>query len=158
MLRFSLLTLFGVVLVAAIGCAALTNPTETWREIILAIAVVALFVAALIAIGRPSPARFAWGFATTGWLYLFATVVMFPGQLPSDLTLNRVFNITHKESLSSHGYITLPPDFAGNWSDWNELKSNSIQISRYSLTLLLALIGGLFVSWLGRRREIVEPP
>jgi len=35
MLRFSLLTLLGVVLIAAVGSAALANPTATWRQVVV---------------------------------------------------------------------------------------------------------------------------
>ena len=41
MLRFSLLTLLGVVLVAGIGSAALANPTDTWRQVVVTEAPVA---------------------------------------------------------------------------------------------------------------------
>ena len=34
MLRYSLLTLLIVVLVAAVGSAALANPTDTWRQVV----------------------------------------------------------------------------------------------------------------------------
>lgn len=47
MLRFSLLTLLGVVLVAAIGSAALENPTDIWRLVVVTGTVIALLVATL---------------------------------------------------------------------------------------------------------------
>ena len=35
MFRYSLATLFLVVVVAAIGCAALCNPTSLWRQAVV---------------------------------------------------------------------------------------------------------------------------
>ena len=73
MLRFSLLTLLGVVLVAGIGSAALANPNDTWRQVVVTGTVVALLVAILFAVSKRPMSRFALGFAVTGWLYLVLT-------------------------------------------------------------------------------------
>jgi hypothetical protein len=52
MLRFSLLTLLGVVLVAAIGSAALANPSDAWRRVVVTGAVLVLLVATLFMVSR----------------------------------------------------------------------------------------------------------
>ena len=52
MLRFSLLTLLGVVLVAAVGSAALANPTEIWRQVIVTGTVGILLIAILRAVSK----------------------------------------------------------------------------------------------------------
>jgi hypothetical protein len=74
MLKFSLGTLLLVVAVAAVGCAALANPTDLWTEVVIAVTLVFLFaslVAALVGQGRLRV--FATGFAAVGWAYFVLT-------------------------------------------------------------------------------------
>jgi uncharacterized membrane protein YjjP (DUF1212 family) len=59
MFRFSLLTLLCAVLVAAIGFAALANPTGTWRQVVVTGTVLVLLVAVLFAVSKRPMPRFA---------------------------------------------------------------------------------------------------
>jgi hypothetical protein len=69
-LKYSLFGLFLVVMVAAIGCAAIAGSNELWRQAMLTLTVGILITANLAAIFRPSGRRaFAGGFAIAGWLY-----------------------------------------------------------------------------------------
>lgn len=70
MLRFSLLTLLGVVLVAAVGSAALANPTDTWCQVIVTGTVGILAAATLAATANRRASGFGRGFAVAGWLYV----------------------------------------------------------------------------------------
>ena len=67
MLRFSLASLLSVVLFAAVGCAALANATELWRQAIITLTVLTLMAVSLAAIAwRGNSGHFAVGFAVTG--------------------------------------------------------------------------------------------
>lgn len=71
-LRFSLRQLMGFVAVVALACAALARPSPLSASIVFTLALGALFVALLGAVGRQGAARVFWiGFAVTGWGYLW---------------------------------------------------------------------------------------
>jgi hypothetical protein len=178
MLRFSLLTLLGVVLVAAVGSAALANPTDTWRQVIVTGTVAILSVATLATVTKRS--AFAAGFAVMGWLYFV-------------LAFSRVLNVrehllTERAVVWLHGKVhhdisedLILPQLPGPGSPVVPLRYDSprltpaafagynmsspilskvynfAMIGRFLWTLLLATIGGLFASWLGRRRDRAEP-
>jgi hypothetical protein len=101
MLRFSLLTLLGVVLVAGIGSAALANPTDTWRQVVVTGTVVILLVAILFTVSKRPVSRFALGFAVTGWLYLVLTFDYLSSQL--GLSCADVFPISYDISPHAEG-------------------------------------------------------
>jgi hypothetical protein len=70
MLKFSLLGLLLIVLVEAVGCAAIAGNNELSRQTIMSLAIGLLIAANLAAIFRPSGRRaFAGGFALAGWIY-----------------------------------------------------------------------------------------
>ncbi len=86
MLRFSLLTLLGVVLVAAVGSAALANPTDTWRQVAFTITVVVLlFFTLLAAVTRSRRRPFALGCGIVGWSYFVLTFTSHFGDVKSFL-------------------------------------------------------------------------
>ena len=71
-MRFSLLSLFGLVLVAGLGCAALVAGSEIWASVVLSAAVLALAAATLAAVQLRGASRaFCSSFAVAGWAYLF---------------------------------------------------------------------------------------
>jgi hypothetical protein len=71
--RFSIMGLMGVVLVAAIGLAALRNASETWAGFLLLATLGAFCVALVGAFCRGGAQRGAWiGFAVFGWIYMGA--------------------------------------------------------------------------------------
>jgi hypothetical protein len=75
MLRFSLLSLLGAVLVISIGCAALASASENWARIVVTGTVMAILVATVGAFFLPAGSRaFAGGFAICGWAYLLVAL------------------------------------------------------------------------------------
>ena len=90
MMRFSLATLLLAVLIAAIGCAALVNANDLWRQTMVSVVVTMLVVATLAATVRRGQSRvFALGFAVTGWIYLVLVYVSVCG-LRADLLTDKV--------------------------------------------------------------------
>ena len=178
MLRFSLLTLLGVVLVAAVGSAALANPTEIWRQVIVTGTVGILLIAILRAVSKRPLSRFALGFAVTGWLYL---VLTFSGVLgvrehlltervsgwlcqwvhpepgsPSPQTVASPFVLHDYASVEEPQFLTL--SLPQSPQRFLPIRYNFTAISRSLWTLILATIGGLFASWIGRRRSRANSP
>ena len=71
--RFSIAGLMGVVLLAAIGLAALRTPSETWAGIVLLATLAALGIASVGAICVRGASRAGFlGFAVFGWIYMAA--------------------------------------------------------------------------------------
>lgn len=69
--RFSLLSLLLATAAAAVGCAALANPTDVWSLIVTNSCFAVLSVAVLAAIYGYAGCRAFWvGFAVIGWGYL----------------------------------------------------------------------------------------
>ena len=69
-MRFSILTLLGLVAVAAVGCAALLNANDVWAEVCYSVTFITLlvaFVAGLIL--RGGTRAFCIGFAVFGLAY-----------------------------------------------------------------------------------------
>jgi len=88
-----------VVLVAAIGSAALANPTNAWKAATITLTVAVLVVATLVAIaGRSSSAR---GFAVAGWLYfvlVFGTNFGLQDDLLTDWCVDRLYRLVHADA------------------------------------------------------------
>ena len=71
--RFSIAGLMGVVLVAAIGLAALRSQSQIWAGVLLLSTLAAFCVALVGAFCRRGAARGGWiGFAVFGWSYMSA--------------------------------------------------------------------------------------
>ncbi len=104
MMRFSLATLLLAVLLAAIGCAAVVNANDLWRQTIITATVAALVIATLAAVIWQSQSRvFALGFALTGWIYLVLVFVSAFGlrdDLLTDKVVTWLFATIHGEQTS----------------------------------------------------------
>lgn len=71
LLRVSIAGSMGIVLLAAVGFAALRNPTIVWASVLFTLTVMIFCSAILGAIAVRGPARLTWaGFAVFGWVYL----------------------------------------------------------------------------------------
>lgn len=100
MLRFSLLSLFGAVLVVSIGCGALVSASDAWTRVVVTATVVALLVATVGAFYLPVRSRaFAGGFALCGWDYLLVAqgpwFESLKPQLATTLALNHLAAVMH---------------------------------------------------------------
>ncbi len=73
-MKFSLASLLFLVLIAALGCAALVNANDTWRQSMVTLVLSVLLIATLAATVNRSRA-FALGFAVAGWIYLLLVFV-----------------------------------------------------------------------------------
>lgn len=75
-LRFTIASLLGVVLVAAVGTAALRAATDLWDSVLFSATILALLAAVLLAVHRRGLRRAYWlGFAIFGAAYLVASVI-----------------------------------------------------------------------------------
>jgi hypothetical protein len=110
MFRFSLAALLLFVLFAAVGCAALVNGGELWRQAMVTATVVLLLTATLAAVVWQGERRTAAaGFAVFGWAYLVLTFVS-ALQLRSDL-------LTDKAVASLYPMMHGTNQTAGEWRD-----------------------------------------
>jgi hypothetical protein len=91
-LKYSLGTLFVVMAIVALGCAAIANFSPLWAQTMVTLTVGALLAGLLVAIsGRGRAGAFAAGFAAVGGVYFLLTFVQFFG-LREQLLTNRVVN------------------------------------------------------------------
>ncbi|HVC98821.1 MAG TPA: hypothetical protein VND64_34470 [Pirellulales bacterium] len=141
--RFSLTTLFGMVLFAAFGTAAIRFASPLWAGLTMAVTVPLLFAAILGALFRLGQARAFWtGMAVCGWGYL--VVVMAPwletglGQhLPTSYLLNHI-----------HGQIQKQLHGAGPSTEL------VLRTGHALFALLFGFIGGVTAKWL----YLTRPP
>ena len=79
MLRYSLGSLFLVLLYLSIGCAALANASGLWPQVSITLTLAILVLFSLGAIfWRERRRVFAIGFAATGWLYFLLVFRILP--------------------------------------------------------------------------------
>jgi len=143
MFRYSMLTLFVVVLVLGLFCAAFANPLNFWVQVIVTLTLVALFSSTVLAIAKQFKPAFASGFAATGWLYFIVVAnELWRWRMPTDeLTLQLVKAVYGEAEVE----------------DFNYGFSHLAIIGHSFWTLILAAIGGLAVTWLARRDKSSLP-
>jgi len=74
--RFTIASLLVVVLVLAIGFAALRESSDLWESGVFALTLAALLISILLAVHRTESGRAFWiGFALFGWIYLGLSLV-----------------------------------------------------------------------------------
>ena len=97
MFRFSLTALLGLVSFAALGCAALANATDLWRECMVTLMLGLLLTATLAAIiWRGERRALATGFAVFGWAYMllaFVSALGVRGDLLTDRLIARLYEV-----------------------------------------------------------------
>ena len=83
-MRFSIITLLGLVAFAAFGCAGLLFASPVWVGIVFTMVAVSLLTSYLgILLLRKSPQAFSIGFALFGTLYLLACLLPQTGKMTS---------------------------------------------------------------------------
>jgi len=169
-----------VVLVAAIGSAALANPTNAWKAASITLTVAVLMAATLVAIARRSSSPSAWGFAVAGWLYfvlVFGTNFRLRNDLLTDWCVDRLYRLVHADAgTAPQGMMSYGAegDYGGYGGDMEsgagydgmmgsgypgpvlpqqQNRPNFTAIGHSLWTVFLALIGGLAVGWLQQGRE-----
>jgi hypothetical protein len=175
-MRFSIAALMGVVLVAAIGLAALRSSSETWAGVLFLTTLAALGIALVGACCRTGAERGGWiGFAVLGWIYMgaaFAPYILSP-KLPTqsllELLAPRIGGISgplpaFRPSTMGGGSMGGASfgGFAGNGG--GPRAETFFQIGHCFLTLLAASLGALLGSRLfgaalekSERISAVEP-
>lgn len=169
--RFSLTTLFGVVLFVAFGTAAIRFASPLWAGLTMSLTVPILFAAILGALFRLGQARAFWtGVAICGWGYLL--IVLAPWfdagvgqQLPTTYLLNyaqeRLQNGAPPAGLAvdlgvpvavSNGGPALLSYGSGQglriWSTGSALESGFVLRTGHALfALLFGFIGGVMAKW-----------
>jgi hypothetical protein len=133
-LRFSIAGLMGIVMVAAVGLAALTKPSEIWAGAMLLLTCGILALAVVGAIYREGPRRAWWlGVSVFGWGYM-ALSAFWPEDSLFHLPTTRALEV-----LGPRLGSPLHPNWAGPPAvdQWFE------RTGQYLWVLLAALLGGL---------------
>ncbi len=75
-IRFTIASLLVVVLIAAVGFAALRESSDLWESGVFTLALAALLILILLAVHRTESRQAFWiGFAVFGWIYLGLSLV-----------------------------------------------------------------------------------
>jgi hypothetical protein len=181
MFRYSLLTLFGAILVISVGCAALVSASDIWAQVVVTATVLALLIATVGAIYLPGRSRgtntraFVGGFAIFGWAYLLLVQgPWFEGlkpQLATTVALNQLQGVMHEEveaglaissgltylltnAQSGATFTTALPMVTGTGS--TNTIANFQQIGQSLWAILLACVGGVVARAFGNRRSRAE--
>ena len=101
MLRYSLTSLFLILLYASVGCAALVYATNIWLQVAVTMTVVILIGFTLAAVcWTDRPRIFALGFSITGWIYfllIFMTSINVRPHMLTDSAASWLYTAVHGE-------------------------------------------------------------
>ena len=171
-MKFSLATLLLWILLAAVGCAALVNTNDTWRQAMVTLALSVLLIATLAAAVNRSRA-FAFGFAVAGWIYLLLVFVPALGlrdDLLTDKGVRWLYTAIHDEEAPQHDdvqSIAFSPDgrriVTGSRYNtvriWSTTRAqidtarfhDFAEIGHGLWVLIIACLGGAVASFLARK-------
>src|SRR5215472_6201067 len=108
-IRFTIASLLVVVLVVAVGFAALREASDLWDSGAFTLTLVVLLVSILLAVHRTESRRAFWlGFALFGWAYLGLSLV--PSIEPRLLTTKALAYLDSKVPGRSVGVLAFSPD------------------------------------------------
>jgi hypothetical protein len=163
--RFSIRTLIALVTLAAVGCAALANPTDLWASAVFSGTLLILAAALLAAIARRSVG--AVGFIACGAAYL--GLILAPGAetnvVPHLLTSKGLVELEKSwhpppqpTSVPANAPTVIPPGqgpfFASFTNDIFATWGSRFQrIGHCLFALLFAAVGGLLAAWLCARKQ-----
>ncbi len=162
-LRFTLRGLFAVVTVAAIGCAALANPTDLWASVVLSGTLGLLIIALLVAVARRGAARVgANGFALCGCAYL--GLILAPGagtNIVPNLVTSKVLveaeskwppAVSLDKLIAAISRRVQPGSLKPIWistASYTDRQTSPFQRIGHSLfALLFAIVGSVVTRWL----------
>ncbi len=172
-MKFSLASLLFLVLIAALGCAALVNANDTWRQSMVTLVLSVLLIATLATAVNRSRA-FALGFTVAGWIYLLLVFVPALGlrdDLLTDEGVRWLYAAIHDEEATEHNYIRSIMGFSPDGSRivtgrrnntviWNVATGaeadtvnfhNFADIGHGLWGLLVACLGGAVAGFLARK-------
>ena len=159
-----MLTLFVVVLVLAVFCAAFVTPTVLFWQATTSLTLVVLMCFTWLALLSRSRNPFALGFAVTGWIYfvLVFSILVLPETecLPTNWVLEEFAHALHEDLTDMEGPIgAIRPIYTSSLEADEEAKYHRFENIGHCLwTLIFATIGGLATTWLARRENSPPPP
>ena len=129
--RFSIANLLFVVLVLAIGFAALRESSDIWDSGIFTLTLSALLISILLAIHRTESRRAFWlGFAVFGWIYLGLSLV--PSIESRLLTTKALTYLDSKVPGRSSGVFMIELAGTGSGSPTNQAQNIAFTANRES--------------------------
>lgn len=137
--RNSIAGLMAVVVLVAVGFAALKNPSEIWASCLFSLTVGLLLLALLgVAFGSGDRRMFWAGFSVFGWGYLILALLThaFEASLPTTLLIQDL----HQRWNGTHALIA-----SLNGTDSHDMDAAFFQSGRSLATLLVALLGTVLV-------------
>ena len=161
MLQFSLRTLLLVAVVVAIGCAALVQPTEIWRQAVVTMTVLILLISTLAAIfGQGSLRATAGGFAVAGWMYFllaFSPSLNIREHLLTGNVLETLDKVIHGESKSDVTFFWTGSQLAPSGNStirlWPSTSRNNDfhNIGHALWALVFGMVGSFVAGWFSRQ-------
>lgn len=154
--RYSLAHLCGVLTFAAVGAAALANPTLLWIATVWSVTLAILAVGILAVVYNRSARRaFGSGFCLFGWGRLVLVFAPWFEQTTGELSLGRqLLDVLGRQA--GHDAINAGM-MPGIWDKVMHQPAYShlafVAIGQLLLTLMLAYTGGCVARWLYVRRE-----
>jgi hypothetical protein len=150
--RFSIAGLMGVVLVAAIGLAALRNPTELWDGVMFLLTCGVLMLSVVGVVCRREGGRAWWlGFALFGWGY-FTLAFWSPHELLPRLLSTALMQLVTPRMgapgmMRGGGFRSVPPllqfgAIGGGFLGGVNVGLSPFRIGHCLWTLLAAVLGG----------------
>lgn len=154
-MKFSLLTLLGLVAVAAVGCAALAHPVRGSTVAVFTTTIVLLSSAVISATYCRAAVRAFWfGFAIMGWIYWLLVWVHLEEVSSRDTSLlatSWVLDILDDTKLGVIPHDPLiDPVFDPRVDAWLRFR----QTGHCLWALLFALAGGVLARWLYLRERL----
>jgi len=154
--RFSLKTILAVVTLAAVGCAALANPTGLWASVVFSGTLLVFFCATVAAFSR----RAAIPFAVFGWGYL--ALILLPAEADKTIVPHL---ITSKGLVELESWWYSPPQPTRDLAiapggpvlaffiepTWNS--SPFQRIGHCLFALIFAALAAMVAGWLAARRN-----
>jgi hypothetical protein len=151
--------LMGLVLVVAVGTAALRSPSALWVSIVLTIALGMLLAAVFGIVYRRGAARAYWaGFAVFGGSYLLVSYgpwldTTVTPHLLTTRALAELHDLMYKTdrfgskpityyNYKDSGYITI-----NTWEYWRAHREYFFQVGHALAGLMAALVGGVVARW-----------
>ena len=156
-MRFSILTLLGLVAFAAVGCAALLNANKTWASITFSASILILLTSVVAAIFSARARRAFWvGFAVFGCCYFLLYTTVMPNRT-NDFATTIPLNILHRQFPVPENVSQIRDSFRRRQVQLREME-NFLEVGHALWTLILAFFGGAiarYFYWLRQKQEAV---
>ena len=162
-MRFSILTLLGLVALAAIATAALLNANDICGRVSYSVTFVVLLVAVVAAIVLRGRLRAFWiGFAVFGVAY-FSDVYADKSELLTTAISDYVFKRIDPTPSAPRNAIIGGPNSVGAFLSRRPANADFVTVFNSILSLAFAFVGGLiarYFYWLRQKQEAKagEPP